>query len=231
MRIEVLPTAADVATAAAERLVAHAAAGHHIALSGGSTPKAAYQRAAGLLGDWRNAVLWFGDDRAVGPEHEHSNFAMTRQALLAGIPGDRRPRVERILGERGADAAAEEYEARRATAPPLHLALMGLGPDGHTASLFPGKPAVDERERQVVAVPEAGMEPYVPRVTLTLPVFEAAGEVLFLVAGADKREAMERAFGTDPDPDSPAARLRPPGLVVLCDEAAAPEGAAIRSPG
>ena len=222
MRLEVLADAEAVAAAAAERLAAHARAGHHIALSGGSTPARAHELAAGLLDDWRGAVLWFGDDRAVPPDHEHSNHAMAKATLLDRIAADRRPRVERILGERGAESAAADYEARRRGAPPLDLALMGLGPDAHTASLFPGQPAMHERERHAVAVPEAGMEPHVPRVTLTLPVFEAAGEVVFLVAGAAKREAVRRAFGPAPDPASPAAHLRGDNVLVLCDPEAAP---------
>ena len=99
----------------------------------------------------------------------------------------------------GHDAAAAAYEALlRETLgnhPRLDLALMGLGPDGHTASLFPGKPALQETHRLVVGVPEAGMEPQVPRVTMTLPLFNTAREVVFLVSGADKAPAVRRAFG------------------------------------
>ncbi len=100
---------------------------------------------------------------------------------------------------------------------------MGLGPDAHTASLFPSKPEVDEQRRCVVPVPEAGMAPQVPRVTMTLPVFNAAARVVFLVTGEDKAQAMRRAFGPEPDLASPAARVRPDSgeLLVLCDEAAA----------
>jgi 6-phosphogluconolactonase len=208
----------DVAGAAAGIVAEVALAGGHIALSGGSTPRAVYEQVA----DWGDATLWFGDDRAVGPDHEHSNFRMVREAL-----GSRAVRIERIHGEEGAEAAAGDYETRlRAAlgnAPRLDLALMGLGPDAHTASLFPSKPEVDEQRRFVVAVPEAGMEPQVPRVTMTLPVFNAAARVVFLVKGADKAGAMRRAFGDPPDPSSPAARVRPADgeLLVLCDEAAA----------
>lgn len=222
MRIEVLADAEAVAAAGAERLVARAREGGHIALSGGSTPARMHELAAGRLDDWSRAVLWFGDDRAVPPHHEHSNYAMARATLLDRIDAAAGPRVERILGERGAEEAADDYESRRREAPDLDLAVMGLGPDAHTASLFPGRPAVQERRRLAVAETEPGMEPLVPRVTLTLPVFEAAAEVLFLVAGAGKRDAVRRAFGRDPDPASPAARLRGANVTVLCDEAAAP---------
>jgi 6-phosphogluconolactonase len=129
----------------------------------------------------------------------------------------------------GHDAAAAAYESLlRETLgnhPRLDLALMGLGPDGHTASLFPGKPAVQESQRLVVGVPEAGMEPQVPRVTLTLPLFNTAREVVFLVSGADKAPAVKRAFGTPPDDSAPAALVRPGAgtLAVILDAAAAAE--------
>jgi 6-phosphogluconolactonase len=150
---------------------------------------------------------------------------MAREALLDRIEG---AEVHPIRGELGARAAADDYERQLREAfggelPVLDLALLGLGPDGHTASLFPGKPAVEERDRFAVAVEHAGMEPYVPRVTLTLPVFNAAREVVFLVAGADKAGAVVRAFGGAPDPATPASLVDPAGgrLVLLCDAAAA----------
>jgi 6-phosphogluconolactonase len=100
--------------------------------------------------------------------------------------------------------------------------LLGVGPDSHTASLFPGKPELDETRRFAVAVPIAGMEPQVPRVTLTFPVLNAAREVDFLVSGADKADAIARAFTEPPDPEAPAGRVRPTGaLRVFLDEAAA----------
>jgi 6-phosphogluconolactonase len=217
MRIEVVESPAS---AAADLLVRHAQAGHHIALSGGSTPREAYRLAGERLQDWRDAVLWFGDDRAVPPDHQWSNHLMVRQALLDHLPEEGRPRVERILGELGYEAAAGDYEARfREAGAHLDLALMGLGPDAHTASLFPGKPELEETRRLVVGVPIAGMEPQVPRVTMTLPAFNAAGEVVFLVSGADKADAVRRSFGPEPDPAAPAARVRTD--LVLLDEAAA----------
>lgn len=216
----------DPAQAGAELLARHVAAGGHIALSGGSTPKHAYERAAALGADWARAILWFGDDRCVPPDHEHSNYRMVRDALLDRL--DPAPSTRRIKGELGPHEAADDYElalkdAFRGAPPVLDLALMGLGPDAHTASLFPGKPALQERDRLAVGVEEAGMEPYVPRVTLTLPVFNAAREVVFLVTGAGKAEAVQRAFGGDPSPDAPASLIHPQAgsLVLLCDEGAA----------
>ena len=213
----------DVVAEATMMLVVHAQIGSRIALSGGSTPKAVYRAAAARLDDWSHAVLWFGDDRAVGPDDEHSNYRMVREALLDHVE---EPRVERIRGELGARAAALDYATRwTAAGHRLDLAFMGLGPDAHTASLFPGKPEALTSDRPVVAVPEAGMDPRVARVSMTLAVFNDARRVVFLVTGADKATAMRRAFGERPDPASPAAHVRPVHgeLLVLCDAAAAAE--------
>ncbi|MBA2515255.1 MAG: 6-phosphogluconolactonase [Solirubrobacterales bacterium] len=217
--------AAGVAAAAAERIGSVAAAGGHIALAGGSTPERAYELLRET--DLHGATLWFSDDRAVGPEAPDSNYAMAARSLLDHLAEPHRPRVHRIEGELGPEAAADRYQAliraEMGERPEFDLVLLGLGPDAHTASLFPGKPAVGESGRLVVAVPEAGMEPWVPRVTFTLPLLNAAREVIFLVSGADKAPAVARAFGEPADPGSPAAHVRPdPGqLVVMLDEEAA----------
>ena len=218
----------DPAAEAAERLAAAADAGAHIALAGGSTPRRAYEQAVQIEADWSRATLWFGDDRCVPPDHEHSNFAMVKRALLDRLPGQV-PDVRRIEGERGAREAADLYERALTDAfgglPELDLALLGLGPDAHTASLFPRDAALGETERPVVGVDTPGMAPLVPRVTMTLPVFVAAREVVFLVSGADKAEAVRRAFGGAADPDAPASLVRPErgSLTVLLDPPAAAE--------
>jgi 6-phosphogluconolactonase len=217
----------DPALQAAHRLADGAGAGEHVALAGGSTPRRAYELAAELRGDWRAATVWFGDDRCVAPDHPDSNYRMVREALLDRLAG--RPRVQRIAGEEHPERAAALYEEElRAEVagedvPVLDFVLLGLGPDAHTASLFPGKPAVEERERLVCAVPEAGMKPFVPRVTMTLPLINAAREVMFLVSGEDKAEAVARAFGGDPDPSAPASLVAPASgtLTILLDRAAA----------
>src|SRR4051794_3859814 len=207
-------------------LVAHADLGPQIALSGGSTPKKAYRMAAERLQDWSKATLWLGDERMVPADDERSNVRMGRERLIAPLSADKLPALEAVRTELDLAQAASDYEVRLRGAlrdgAGLDLALMGLGPDAHTASLFPGKPEVGERERWVVGVPEAGMEPQVPRISLTLPVFDMTSEVVFLVAGADKGEAMVRAFGPEPDPTAPAALVQPRvgKLIVLCDEAA-----------
>lgn len=218
----------DVAAEAAERIAARVRAGGHIALSGGSTPKRAHELVAAMELDWSDTVLWFGDDRAVGPEHEHSNYLMARTSLLDHIDGTQ-PEVHRIAGELGEHDAASDYERQLREAfpgaglPAIDLLLLGMGPDGHTASLFPRDPALGERERLAVGVPVPGMAPLVPRVTLTLPVLDAAGEVVFLISGEDKAEAAARAFGDAASPDAPAGLVAPsPGkLTVLIDQPAA----------
>jgi 6-phosphogluconolactonase len=218
----------DVAAAAAERIAARVRAGGSIGLSGGSTPKAAHQKVAEMGLDWSNTSIWFGDDRAVGPDHEHSNYKMAKESLLDRIEGAP-PQVHRIRGEMGADEAAGAYadELREAFGddrlPDLDLLLLGIGPDGHTASLFPGDAALNERQKLAVGVPVPGMAPLVPRVTLTLPVLDAAHEVVFLISGEDKAEAVARAFADAPSPETPASLVSPdPGsLTVLLDEAAA----------
>ena len=107
--------------------------------------------------------------------------------------------------------------------PRFDLLLLGLGPDGHCASLFPGQPALEERERLAVGVAQAGLAPWVPRVTLTLPVLNAARQVVFLVTGADKAAAVERAFSGEPDRRIPASLVAPTSgtLTVLLDRSAA----------
>jgi 6-phosphogluconolactonase len=215
-------------------LARHAAAGHHIALTGGSTPRGAYERVAGMHLDWSRTTLWWGDERCVPPEDERSNYRLAKATLIDAIR-DGPPVVHRIRGELGPAAGADDYEEQLREAfgdgvPALDLVLLGLGPDGHLASLFPGQPALAETRRRVVGVEEAGLEPFVPRVTLTLPVINAGAEVLFLVAGADKAEAVARAFAEAPDPDTPASLVSPESgsLTVLLDPPAAErlEGAA-----
>jgi 6-phosphogluconolactonase len=219
----------DPAAEVADLLVDVAAAGGHIALSGGSTPRRAYELAAQTDADLSAATLWLGDERLVPPDDERSNLRMVRESLIDRLPEERRPRLMPVDTSLSPDAAAAAYEALlRETLgnhPRLDLALMGLGPDAHTASLFPGKPAVKETQRLGVGVPEAGMEPQVPRVTLTLPVFNTAREVVFLVAGADKAAAVRRAFGTPPDEAAPASHVRPGAgtLTLVLDAAAAAE--------
>ncbi len=191
---------ADPAAEVADLLVDIACAGGHVALSGGSTPKRAYQLAARRDADLSAATLWLGDERMVPEGDERSNLRMVRGALTERLPEDRRPRLMPVETSLTVDAAAADYEEQLLRTighhPRLDLALMGLGPDGHTASLFPGMPAVAETQRYVVGVPDSGMEPMVARV-----------------------------FGDPPDATAPAALVRPGAgtLLVVLDEPAASE--------
>ncbi len=215
----------DPAAETARRLVAAASPDGHLALTGGSTVQPAYEQAADLPGDWGRTTLWWGDERCVAPDDPRSNYALARDALIARL--DPPPRVERIEGERGPEAGAELYErALCATlgdaAPVFDLLLLGLGPDGHCASLFPGAAELAVTDRWVVGVERAGLEPFVPRVSLTLPALTSARETLFLGIGADKADAVRRAFGAAGD-DVPARRVAEgaTGVTALLDAAAA----------
>jgi 6-phosphogluconolactonase len=210
-------------------LVEAASAGGDVVLTGGSTPKLAYEIASRAGADWSDATVWFSDERCVPPESGLSNFRMANEALLGRLDRGVRPTVMRMEGELGPDAGSASYEAavreRMGADPRWDLLLLGLGPDAHCASLFPGKPEVQERSRLVTGVELAGMEPQVPRISLTLPALNSARMTVFLVTGADKAQAVARAFGATPDPDSPAAFVRPGAgeLLVVLDPAAAKE--------
>jgi 6-phosphogluconolactonase len=221
----------DPAAAAAERTAAAVRRGGHIALAGGSTPRGAYRLLADMDLDWSATEVWLGDDRCVQSDHQHSNFKMVGAELLSRLDMERRPRaVHRIKGELRARAAADAYEEElraafgaAASVPVFDMVHLGIGPDAHTASLFPGDDALAERERWAVGVETPGMAPLVPRVTLTLPVLDSAREVVFLISGTEKADAVARAFGDAPGPDAPASLVRPdPGtLIVLLDAGAA----------
>jgi 6-phosphogluconolactonase len=221
--IEVLENPAE---RVAEMLGEAARAGGHIVLTGGSTPKLADEMAARAGVDWSGATVWFSDERCVPPEHGLSNFRMANDALLGRLDRSARPDVVRMEGELGPEAGAASYEAsvreRLGNDPRWDLMVLGLGPDSHVASLFPGKPEVEERRRLVVGVELAGWEPQVPRISLTLPTLNAGKRVVFLVNGEEKAEAVARAFSGRQSPDAPSSLVQPRGeFVLLCDAAAA----------
>lgn len=200
----------DIAGAAADLFLE--VAPKAVALAGGTTPLSAYERLASLEYPWHEVELFFGDERCVPPNHPDSNFRMADEALLSKIP----VRVHRMPGE-SCDAPSYERELREALGPTpaLDLIFLGLGEDGHTASLFPDDPALDETERLVVRVER----PDHPRLTLTLPVLSAAPFALFLVAGKQKSAALRMLMA---GADIPAARVAADRVVVLADDAAAP---------
>ena len=211
----------DPAGVAAEMM---AGVSGHMVVTGGSTPRKAYGLLAGMRHAWSDVELWFTDDRCVPPDHEHSNYKMVKESLLDHVDG---ARVHRMQGELGPREGADEYErelseAFRDELPVFDFMLLGLGPDAHTCSLFPGDDALGERERRAVGVERPGMAPLVARITLTLPVVNAARRAIFLVTGADKAEAVARAFAGPPDPRAPASLVEG-ALTVVCDPAAASE--------
>jgi 6-phosphogluconolactonase len=216
----------DPAAQCAELLVDIAGRGGHIVLAGGSTPRAAYEHAAQAGTSWSRATAWFGDERCVPPDDERSNYAMAKAALLDPL-GEEGPVVKRIRGELGPEAAADDYEQElRAAGPPrFDLLLLGLGPDGHTASLFPDQASLQERSRLAVGVDVPGLQPIVSRVTMTLPLLASAQRIVFLVTGTGKADAVAAAFGPDakPDPHVPASLLPPltDAITVLLDRDAA----------
>ncbi len=182
----------DPAAAVGELLAEQARAGGSIVLTGGSTPGTAYRRAALLEPDWSKVTLWWGDERCVPPDDERSNYRLAKETLLDQLavrPGT----IHRIRGEAPPPEAAEELDAALAGAT-LDFLLLGLGPDGHMASLFPGSPQLDVTERRATDGP-AGLEPWVHRVTFTVPTIQAAKRVVFLVSGAAKADAVAAAFG------------------------------------
>ncbi len=230
---------ADVETlarAAAERTIeiVSAARGERVAicLSGGSTPRRLYELMAASVPaalPWGRIHWFFGDERMVTPDHADSNARMARDALLcvAPIPADHVHAVTTVGldVEEAARAYAAELAAfygsdRLDPARPLFdLTYLGIGEDGHTASLFPGKPAIEEDRAWAASVPVAGMPPQVPRVTLTRPALASSRHVLFLVAGAAKRSALTRiARGELPAAQVAAAA---PKTEWLIDRAAA----------
>jgi 6-phosphogluconolactonase len=221
VELRVTANAEEAARLAAGELVRAAAEGGQVAVSGGSSPKPAYELASLRAPDWSRVGLWWADERCVPPSDQQSNYRLVRETLLDGL--SRPPLVHRVHGELPPEDAAAAYDEEIRDVR-LDLALLGIGPDGHTASLFPGSPALHERERAAVAT-EAGLEPFVPRVSLTIPKLSTATLVLFLVTGAEKASAARRAFEGDPSPETPASlvRSREGQTVAVLDRDAATE--------
>lgn len=204
----------------------------HVALSGGSTPKRLFEelsRAGRQALPWDAVHLWWGDERTVAPDHPDSNYGMARALLIEPLALDL-TRVHRIAGELADhDAAARSYEdalvAELGAPPVFDLVYLGMGPDGHTASLFPGSGGLDETRRWVIAnrVTSPLVHGTATRITLTAPAINAARRIRFLVAGADKAASLAQVLEGPRDPHRyPAQLIRRDGDVVwLVDEAAA----------
>ena len=197
-----------------------------IALAGGETPKATYNRLGADHLPWERVDVLLGDERWVPHDDPASNARMLRETLLAQGPA--RPAAFHPVptGEETPEASAEAYarvlaELGDGPIPSFDVILLGLGDDGHTASLFPGSAALSERERSVTVGEGKGL----PRITLTAPVLSAARQVVFLVSGAGKRQALERLLDSAEPPERTPARLvRPRGEVLILADAEAAAG-------
>jgi 6-phosphogluconolactonase len=239
-KVIVLADAEEIAHRAAERLIANITQNADrvaVCLTGGSTPKRLYQLLA--TEPYRSRVPWsrvhwfIGDERFVESSHPHSNFGMARRLFLDAVGAPAYTLHPMPTSATTPAQAAQLYEAElkqfyeaqdldRAR-PLFTLVLMGVGTDGHTASLFPKSAALEERHRWVVGIERAGLAPFVPRVTLTLPALASTCEMLFLVSGEEKRQILARVLSGD---DLPANRAYSEGeLVWLVDRAARGESA------
>lgn len=196
-----------------------------VALAGGSTPRRLYE----ILStdskertDWSKWAVYFSDERIVPLTDNNSNYAMAKAALLSKVTINSDNVYVPDIALKDPKLIAEDYEKtiQRSTSeklPAFDLILLGLGSDGHTASLFPGKPALDEKDRLVVASPPGVLPPPVDRITFTIPLINAAKNVLFLVAGKDKTEAFKAAYEHMPLGDEktvPAALIQPTNGVL-----------------
>ena len=189
-----------------------------VAIAGGSTPRPVYERLAGIAYPWEEVDVFFGDERCVPSDHPESNYGMAKAALLDLVDA-------RVHPMHACDPEAYERELHKVFGegiPRFDLIFLGIGTDGHTASLFPGRPELDIEDRLVAYVSEPGLPPPVPRMTLTFPVLRAGKLVAFLVSGQDKRERVRQLLDGE---DIPAARVTADRVIVLADPAAAPGAA------
>jgi 6-phosphogluconolactonase len=222
-RVTVVPDAAHLAGQVARWIALETSAAIRergacaLGLSGGRTPEPVYRELALAADiDWTRVSVFFADERAVSPDDPESNYRMVRDALLTRVPIPD-SNVHRMEAERpDRDAAAREYE--RSLPPALDILLLGIGPDGHTASLFPGSPAADERRRLVL--PVIGTKAPVERLSITPPVIEAARRLTVAAAGGDKAAAVARALEGSASAKEVPARLARRGVWFL-DRAAA----------
>jgi 6-phosphogluconolactonase len=201
----------------------------HIALSGGGTPRRAYELLARELDSFTGVHVWFADERCVGPEDEQSNYRLAAETLLAAaaVPDEQ---VHRMHGELGPHEGAERYASElvqwapvdgQAPVPVLDLIVLGIGPDGHVASLFPGAATLDAGERETCLGLSDSPKPPPERITLTLGMLRAARRCLLMATGAGKADAVS-AMLAEPDRHVPASLLRRERLTVIVDDAASP---------
>lgn len=229
-RMRVFPDAEGVAHHAADAIAGRIGDARrdgrdlHIALAGGSTPQRAYQLLAGIEGSWKHVHLWLGDERCVPADHPESNARMVRESLYAHARAEP-PRLHTVPRLEIPEDAAWLYGLDVHECVPgavFDIVLLGMGPDGHTASLFPGHPVLAARSAPVAPV-RGSPKPPPERVTLTLPVLQRARFTLLLATGAEKRDALARALAGDAS--VPVALLGDGLDEIACDRAAAPDGA------
>ena len=202
----------------------------HVALSGGSTPLRTYELLASASAELADTEIWFADERCVPPDDEESNYRLVAESLLTPAVIEPR-RVHRMEGELGPVEGARRYasalmdgvESRDAQLPVLDLVVLGIGPDGHVASLFPGAPALDAGEEAICLGVRDSPKPPPERITLSLAVLLAARRCLLLATGASKADAVDAMLG-EPSRHLPASLLRRERLTVIVDDAAAPRG-------
>jgi 6-phosphogluconolactonase len=250
--VQVFPDLAAASEAVADELLRCAAESvaergrFRWVISGGHTPRLLFALFAGPRGrtmPWGQTEVFFADERCVPPGHPESNFGAAWAAFLSKVP-IARSRVHRMRGElRPPSRAASDYARRLGPVPGpkargaarFDVVLLGIGPDGHTASLFPRAPALRERRRTVVAVRRAGQPPFVPRVTMTTNALGSSREVVFLVSGRDKAAAIRGIFRTPAAGSTrwPASRVRSMGVVrwFVDRDAASALPVAVRAPG
>jgi 6-phosphogluconolactonase len=205
----------------------------HLALSGGTTPGRCYELLGAKPGDLEGVEVWFADERCVGPQDEESNYKLAADTLLerAQIPPER---VHRMVGELGPEEGARSYaqelthhlvgaSSDEAQPPVLDLIVLGIGPDGHVASLFPGAATLDAGPEAVCLGVHDSPKPPPERITLSLAVLRAARECMLLATGPSKADAMSAMLG-EPTHHVPASLLRRERLTVIADDAAAPAG-------
>lgn len=236
-RITTLADPEAVAVRAVREILTHLGRGiehrgvAHLALSGGGTPERTYQLLAEQMQDWGAVHVWFADERCVPPQDEQSNYRMAARTLLDCV-SLRSEQIHRMQGElgpqRGASAYAEElrasFDADEAELPALDLIVLGIGPDGHVASLFPGAPTLDAGEQELCLGVGDSPKPPPQRITLSLPMLRAAHRCLLLATGASKADALGAALAT-PSRHVPASLLRRERLTVIVDDQAAPAAA------
>jgi 6-phosphogluconolactonase len=201
----------------------------HLALSGGTTPARTYELLARELEDWHEIDVWFADERCVGPQDAESNYRLARETLLDAAAGLEQARVHRMEGELGPEQGADRYaRALREHAPieeglaVLDVIVLGIGPDGHVASLFPGAPTLDVQAPALCLGVHDSPKPPPERITLTLPVLRAARRCVLLATGAGKADAVN-AMLAEPSRHVPASLLRRGRLSMIVDDAASPE--------